>query len=139
MVTNSRFAYNSIVAVHGLNGDATRTWTARKSGVFWLSHPDLLPRYIKNARVLVWGYNSSFSNLTGVEPSKNQIHHHAQTLVAQLYADRKLEGRVDKPIIFICHSLGGLVVKRVSFRIRAVEIKESERRRRRRKKKKKKR
>ncbi|KAM0817195.1 putative cytochrome P450 [Seiridium cardinale] len=101
-----------IVAVHGLNGDATRTWTARKRNVSWLSHPDFLPGYIENARVLVWGYNSSFSTLTGVEPSMNRIHHHAQTLVAQLFADRRLEGRVDKPIIFICHSLGGLVVKR---------------------------
>ncbi|RYC61341.1 hypothetical protein CHU98_g4861 [Xylaria longipes] len=30
-----------------------------------------------------------FGSLTGVEPSGNRIHHHAQTLVAQLYADRK--------------------------------------------------
>ncbi|KAH9902064.1 hypothetical protein F4778DRAFT_106552 [Xylariomycetidae sp. FL2044] len=124
-----------IVAVHGLNGDALRTWTARKSQVCWLHHPDFLPKYVRNARVLVWGYNSSFSTLTGAEPSKNRIHHHAHTLVAQLYADRRvrstidkvsghttsehiinstrqLEGRVDKPIIFLCHSLGGLVVKR---------------------------
>ncbi|GAP91029.2 putative cytochrome P450 [Rosellinia necatrix] len=101
-----------IVAVHGLNGDALRTWTSRKNGVCWLYHPDFLPRYVRNARVLVWGYNSSFGTLTGVEPSENRIHHHAQTLVAQLYADRKLENMTEKPIIFLCHSLGGLVVKR---------------------------
>ncbi|KAI1323341.1 hypothetical protein F5Y16DRAFT_347378 [Xylariaceae sp. FL0255] len=107
-----REAEVDVVAVHGLNGDATRTWTSRKSGVSWLHHPDFLPKYIKNARVLVWGYNSSFGSLTGAEPSQNRIHHHSQTLIAQLYADRKLEERTDKPIIFLCHSLGGLVVKR---------------------------
>ncbi|KAI1382090.1 hypothetical protein F4677DRAFT_14854 [Hypoxylon crocopeplum] len=109
---NDREAEVDIVAVHGLNGDATKTWTGKKRQVSWLSHPEFLPRYVKNARVLVWGYNSSFSSLTGAEPSKARIHHHAQTLVAQLYADRKIEDRVEKPIIFICHSLGGLVVKR---------------------------
>lgn len=81
---------DSIVAVHGLNGDAMQTWTAKKSKVCWLSHSDFLPKYAKNARVLVWGYNSSFGSLTGVEPSANRIHHHAQTLIAQLYADRRV-------------------------------------------------
>ncbi|KAF2177491.1 hypothetical protein K469DRAFT_732439 [Zopfia rhizophila CBS 207.26] len=91
-----------IVAVHGLNGDALKTWTA-KNGVCWLHHPDFLPKYIRNARVLAWGYNGSISALTGDKPSKDRIHHHAQTL---------LERRVDEPIIFICHSLGGIIVKR---------------------------
>ncbi|KAI8944802.1 Alpha/Beta hydrolase protein [Xylaria longipes] len=107
-----REAEIDIVAVHGLNGDALGTWTSRKNGVCWLNDQGFLPKYIKNARVLVWGYNSSFGSLTGVEPSGNRIHHHAQTLVAQLYADRKLENMTERPIIFLCHSLGGLLVKR---------------------------
>jgi hypothetical protein len=86
------------------------------------------------ARVLTWGYNASFSSLSGQKPSKDRIHHHAQTLIQELYSDRmvrvsliapvlatltdpfhhhQLENRLDKPIIFLCHSLGGIVVKRV--------------------------
>ncbi|KAI1179612.1 hypothetical protein F4777DRAFT_533292 [Nemania sp. FL0916] len=107
-----REAEIDIVAVHGLNGDALQTWTSRKNGICWLYDQNFLPRYIKNARILVWGYNSSFASLTGVDPSGNRIHHHAQTLIAQLSADRKLENMTEKPIIFLCHSLGGLVVKR---------------------------
>ncbi|KAF2100840.1 hypothetical protein NA57DRAFT_65198 [Rhizodiscina lignyota] len=101
-----------IVAVHGLTGEALKTWTSKKNDVCWLHHPDFLPRYITNARVLVWGYNASISSFKGRMPSSDRIHHHAQTLVAQLCADRRLERRQDKPIIFLCHSLGGIIVKR---------------------------
>ncbi|GAB1317903.1 DUF676 domain-containing protein [Madurella fahalii] len=108
-----------IVAVHGLNGGARSTWTA-KAGVCWLDHPQFLPKYIKNARVLVWGYNADFTSLDGGRPSKDRIHHHAHTLVANLAADRRLSGTADKPIIFLCHSLGGIIVKRVANNIRAL-------------------
>lgn len=33
----------SIVAVHGLNGDAVKTWTSESGNICWLNHPDLLP------------------------------------------------------------------------------------------------
>ena len=45
--------------------------------------------------------------------SADRILQHAQTLVAELVADRELEDASERPIIFICHSLGGIVVKRV--------------------------
>jgi hypothetical protein len=34
------------------------------------------------------------------------------TLVAELYADRDLSNAISRPIIFICHGLGGILVKR---------------------------
>ena len=82
----------SIVAVHGLNGDSRKTWTSKDSGICWLSDKNFLPRYIKNARVLSWGYNASFTSLKGTVPSKDRIHHHAQTLVANLCAERMVSG-----------------------------------------------
>ncbi|KAK3331189.1 ribonuclease-like protein p/mrp subunit [Apodospora peruviana] len=79
----------NIVAVHGLGGDARRTWTAKERKVSWLDDPEFLPRFLPRARILTWGYNSSFSSLTGDAPSKEHIHHHAHTLVASLAADRR--------------------------------------------------
>ncbi|KAH8802449.1 hypothetical protein F5884DRAFT_886944 [Xylogone sp. PMI_703] len=101
-----------IVAVHGLHGDALKTWTSKSQKLCWLNHPDFLPRYIKNARVLSWGYNSNIASLMGRTTSSDRILQHAQTLIAQLEADRDLEDANDRPIIFLCHSLGGIIVKR---------------------------
>lgn len=78
------------MAVHGLGGGVRRTWTARQNKVCWLEDADFLPKYIKNARVLAWGYNASYSSLTGENPSQNRIHDHAHTLVANLAADRRV-------------------------------------------------
>lgn len=101
-----------IVAVHGLNGDALGTWKSDKGDVCWLKHPSLLPKYVKRCRVLTWGYNANVASYGSRTTSSDRILQHAHTLVAQLQADRELEGAGSRPIIFICHSLGGIVVKR---------------------------
>ncbi|KAH7411335.1 ribonuclease p/mrp subunit [Cadophora sp. MPI-SDFR-AT-0126] len=103
-----------IVAVHGLNGDRLRTWTTQSgpSPVCWLSHPDFLPRYLPQARVLTYGYNANISSLGSKIAGSERLLQHAQTLVAQLTADRELDDASQRPIIFVCHSLGGIVVKK---------------------------
>lgn len=40
------------------------------------------------------------------------IHHHAQTLLTNLTLERKSEETTSHPIIFVAHSLGGILVKR---------------------------
>ncbi|KAI0598382.1 hypothetical protein F4775DRAFT_583770 [Biscogniauxia sp. FL1348] len=101
-----------IVLVHGLNGDPQKTWTA-KNGVFWPA--DLLPTSLREARanVLVYGYNADvYSKKHGANPSDNFIYMHAQTLVTSLTHYRKDELSSRNPIIWVCHSLGGILVKR---------------------------
>ncbi|KAH8151561.1 uncharacterized protein LAJ45_04182 [Morchella importuna] len=103
-----------IIAVHGLHGDAYKTWTAKpeKAGgaeVMWLR--DLLPTEIPNARILAYGYDSDPGKFLG-GASTSMVHHHAFTLVSELYFFRRREHERRRPIIFVCHSLGGIVVKR---------------------------
>ena len=76
--------------MHGLNGDTVETWTCDKSRVCWLNHKDLLPKYLTDARVLTWGYNANVTAFGGRNTSADGILQHAQTLVAQLQADREV-------------------------------------------------
>lgn len=101
-----------VVLVHGLNGEPQKTWTA-KNGVFWPT--DLLPTSLRDAKanILVYGYNADvYSKKHGGTPSDNFIYMHAQTLVTSLTHYRKDEMSSRNPIIWVCHSLGGILVKR---------------------------
>ena len=80
---------HSVVAVHGLNGDPFKTWTTEGSEKMWLKDPDLLPSNLKNSRILTYGYNAMVTAVLG-KTSSDRILQHAQTLVAELVADREV-------------------------------------------------
>ncbi|WYZ43693.1 hypothetical protein EsH8_VII_000129 [Colletotrichum jinshuiense] len=94
-----------IVAVHGLNGHRERTWTA--NGMHWLR--DFLPADLPNARILAWGYDANTHAASRV--SCQYLYDHARTLVADLSRKRELTDSSHRPIIFVAHSLGGIIVK----------------------------
>ncbi|KAF3029576.1 hypothetical protein E8E12_000791 [Didymella heteroderae] len=95
-----------IVAVHGLNGHREKTWTAG-NGVHWLR--DLLPHDLPRARVLSWGYDANTHS--GSRVSCEYLFDHARTLVSDLCLERQLTETSRRPIIFVAHSLGGIIVK----------------------------
>jgi hypothetical protein len=99
----------SIVAIHDINQDAIETWTDPISKVLWLR--DLLPGNTHHFRALIYSYKAEAFTSPGVG-STLSILAHANNLVAELCADRQLEGAFDRPIIFVCHGFGGLLLKR---------------------------
>ncbi|KAH9883301.1 hypothetical protein F4778DRAFT_788725 [Xylariomycetidae sp. FL2044] len=83
------------------------------NSVFWPA--DLLPTSLREARanILVYGYNADvYSKKHGSNPSDNFIYMHAQTLITSLTHYRKDEQTSSNPIIWVCHSLGGILTKR---------------------------
>ena len=92
-----------VVAIHGLNGDAYNTWTHQKSRNLWLR--DQLPRDLPGARIYTYGYPSHLL----FSKSKAQIRDYASKLLSCLSTARV--GQERRPIIFIAHSLGGIVCK----------------------------
>jgi hypothetical protein len=95
-----------IVAVHGMMGDAYKTWT-HSNGHFWLR--DSLPEGVPGARIFSYGYPANvFFSL-----EKGRIDDHACTLLEELLDVRRGTEEQKRPIVFICHSMGGIVVKKV--------------------------
>ncbi|KAI3317548.1 Alpha/Beta hydrolase protein [Xylariaceae sp. AK1471] len=92
-----------IVFVHGLNGHRTRTWTM--DGCCWPR--DLLPQTLPGIRVITFGYDSRIVRWAGT--SSNSISHHATSLLSDIYLTRKTNPH--RPLIFVGHSLGGIVIK----------------------------
>ncbi|KAJ6143763.1 hypothetical protein N7471_003216 [Penicillium samsonianum] len=101
-----------IIFIHGLTGDRDATWTARDATDPWPK--TLLPPIIPTARVLAFGYDANVADWKGVV-SQSRIANHAWNLLTALSTYRENDGTNERPIIFVCHSLGGLVCEDALF------------------------
>jgi protein SERAC1 len=96
-----------LVFVHGLSGDREKTWASGDESGCWPK--ERLPAEVPKARILTFGYDAYITRSGGV--SKNKIRDHARDLVNQLANARMTEEKNSRPIIFVVHSLGGIVCK----------------------------
>ncbi|KAJ9610041.1 hypothetical protein H2200_006371 [Cladophialophora chaetospira] len=97
-----------VVFVHGLGGDSHATWT--KDDKLWPR--DFLSQRIPHARIMTWGYDND-----PIHFFKRQGHQsilsHSHDLLADVQLEREREDEKQRPVIFVGHSLGGLVIKQV--------------------------
>lgn len=106
-----------IVFIHGLGGTSRMTWSKNRDlDYFWPLKFLPLEKDIHEARILTFGYNANFRRGSG--KSKLSVLDFSKDLLYDLkYAqddsnpdDTNLR-MGERPIIFIVHSMGGLVVK----------------------------
>ena len=119
-----------IVAVHGLGGDFYKTWAMKpeypdQQGVFWLAH--LLPVDLPGARIFTFGYSSEPILSRTVASVRDYAKQLLQSLLDQQQdvslqkiawptTELTLQNQY-RPTVFICHSLGGIVVKQVCVQL----------------------
>jgi len=94
-----------IIAVTGLGGHALGSFRSMDGKSVWLR--DFAPENITQARFITYGYD------TGVVASDNRqgVHELARTLLDGLTIFRQRTQSLQRPLVFVCHSLGGVVLK----------------------------
>ncbi|RSL62603.1 hypothetical protein CEP54_005629 [Fusarium duplospermum] len=100
-----------ICAVHGLGGNAIDTWTASDNGLMWLR--DYLPslEHFSNSRIMTFGYDSDLRDQKSVAGLENW----AELLIHCISEVRTSEEERSRPLLFVCHSLGGLVARKADW------------------------
>ncbi|KAI0478139.1 hypothetical protein F4859DRAFT_478707 [Xylaria cf. heliscus] len=96
-----------ICFIHGLTGDRDATWTASGQSEPWPSN--LLPDRLPKARLLTYGYDAYVvqKSVTSI----NTLNDHATNLLRDLTDDRESCNASSRRIVFVAHSLGGLICK----------------------------
>ena len=70
---------------------------------------DLIPKSLPTARVFVYGYDTNVRHALGSPISKNTVYDIAFDFLQSLEAERHSQPL--RPLVFVAHSLGGIVVK----------------------------
>ncbi|GAW12879.1 hypothetical protein ANO14919_022500 [Xylariales sp. No.14919] len=99
-----------VIAVHGLASHAIGGWKSPNSHEVWLR--DYLPKDLPDIRVLLYGYDTK---LLGGQ-SRKSIENMGHYFLEILKEFRAIDGTHRRPIIFIGHSLGGLLIKEALVR-----------------------
>ncbi|KAI0450502.1 hypothetical protein F5B21DRAFT_508143 [Xylaria acuta] len=98
-----------LVFVHGLHEPGRDAWIDPASGVMWMR--DLFPHDKYKARLLLYEYDADRLIAPG-GPDVNGVFDEAVSLANHLIANREMQQADQRPIIFVCHEFGGLLVKR---------------------------
>lgn len=115
MYFKMRIDITSIIAVHGLQTTAAKTWTVFKNGenteggeCHWLHDEDMLPKVLPPARIWAFDYNSNYSS---------NAQHVSIMDLGQVFLDM-MGGKKDNQLgcimlIFIGSCFGGIIVAQV--------------------------
>ncbi|KAH7000621.1 putative SesB-related regulatory protein [Ilyonectria destructans] len=111
-----------IVFIHGLSGHRDRTWSAKNGAGPWPK--ELLAPKLPEARIMLYGYDAHVVKADSLV-SNNGIGDHARSLLSALATCRDAEKSASedlemyRPLIFVAHSLGGLVCQEALVASRA--------------------
>jgi hypothetical protein len=102
----------SCIAVTGLGGHALGSWSSqdKQSNFMWLR--DAVPRRFPQTRVITYGYDSQLLDSESFQTIRNI----SLALISKM-SSVGFPDHSSKPIQFLAHSLGGIVVKQAIIQI----------------------
>jgi len=107
LVTDSPEPAADIIFIHGIGGSAFRTWSWQRNPDYfwprWLAHDEQLG----NCRTFTFGYDANFKG----DAHGLDVLDFAKDLLLQMLNYPETIGK-DRPILFVVHSMGGLVAKK---------------------------
>lgn len=106
-----------IIFIHGLGGTSRHTWSRNRDlHLFWPLEWLPYEPELSSARIMTFGYNSHFSSVSHKKENILNISDFAKDLLFNMkFTKGEGERRLDigtVPIIFVAHSMGGLIVKK---------------------------
>ncbi|PMD64586.1 uncharacterized protein K444DRAFT_583031 [Hyaloscypha bicolor E] len=102
-----------IIFVHGLGGNPETTWSTSKPSheTFWPA--EFLLAAFPCTRILTWGYDSKVTLFFSGSVDQGSYYSHTKDL---LYDVNDIRATNSRPIVWIAHSLGGIIVKEALLR-----------------------
>lgn len=89
----------------------------RQEHIYWPA--DLASQTVPGSRILTYGYDTRIGHrLTGRLVSKKSVYDHAWDFLCEFEYLRRNLNEKDRPVIFIAHSLGGIIIKEALRRSR---------------------
>ncbi|KAK1640670.1 Alpha/Beta hydrolase protein [Colletotrichum phormii] len=102
---------SSVVFVHGLGGDYLETWKSKLDETVWPK--DLLSQLgrFRKARIFSFDYDATAFLTPFEKETKGSTFQFAESLLDTLADSRLGPAAKTRPIVFVGHSLGGIVIK----------------------------
>ncbi|KAI0481790.1 hypothetical protein F4859DRAFT_476008 [Xylaria cf. heliscus] len=104
-----------IIAITGMDGHAYGSWMSRQvDNVMWLR--DFLARDLPDCRTMIYGYHSKL-----LASNMSQLEEYGRLFLTEIEKIRDTKELQRRPLIFICHSYGGVLLSHCLVRANALE------------------
>jgi hypothetical protein len=114
---STQSSQTTVVEEEGDINDTMEIQGQRQEDIYWPA--DLAPRTVPGSRILTYGYDTRIGHrLSGRPVSRKSVYDHAWDFLCEFEYLRRNLNEKNRPVLFIAHSLGGIIIKEALRRSR---------------------